>query len=119
MKLEDMVGKKICDAIVERRDDTSEYEEVVFLKKDLQGWIEALSEKLGLPLISTEDVETRHLSEDSLASKIDHALELADPFGGIGDGQTLFHGRYDNTEVLIMIWPWQDNVNVTLKKIII
>ena len=118
MKLKDLVEKDLYDAIVEHRDDTSEYEEVVFLKKDLPGWIKALSEKLGLPLISTEEYESRHISEDSLASKIDHALEIADPYGGIGEGQTLYLGVYDFTEVLIMIWPWQDNVNVTLKKLI-
>jgi hypothetical protein len=119
MKLENLVGKELCDAILERRDDTPDYEEVVLPKKDLPDWIKALSEKIGLPLISTEEYETMGISEDSLASKIDHALELADPYGGIGEGQTLYHGRYDRTEVLIMIWPWQDNVKVTLKKVII
>ena len=118
MKLEDLVGNKLCDAILERREDTREYEEVVFLKKDLSGWIKALSEKIDFPLISTEEYEVQGLSEDSLASKIDHALDLAQPFGGIGEGQTLFHGVYDYTEILIMIWPWRDNERVTLKKIV-
>lgn len=119
MKLVDLVGKKLCDAILECRDDTSDYEEVVLLNKDLPGWIKALSEKLGLPLISTEEYETLGITEGSLASKIDHALDLAHPYGGIGEGQTLYHGVYDFTGVLVMIWPWQDNVKVTLKKVII
>ena len=118
MKLKDLVVKDLYDAVVEHRDETPDYEEVVLLKKDLPDWIKALSGKLGPPLISTEEFETRHISEDSLASKIDHALEIADPYGGIGEGQTLYLGVYDFTEVLIMIWPWQDNVNVTLKKLI-
>lgn len=118
MKIKDLVEKDLYDAIVEFRDDTSDYEEIVLLKNDLPGWIKAISGKIGLPLISTEEYETLGISEESLATKIDHALELADPFGGIGEGQTLFLGVYDFTEVLIMIWPWQDNVKVTLKKVI-
>lgn len=118
MKLKDLIENELLDAIVERRDDTPDYEEVVLLKKDLPGWIKALSGKIGPPLITTEEYKALGITEGSLASKMERALELADPLGGISEGQTLYLGEYDYTEVLIMIWPWQDNVNVTLKKII-
>jgi len=118
MKLADLVGKKLYDAILECRDDTSDYEEVVLLKKNLPDWMKALSGKLGLPLISTEEYEILGFTEGSSATKIEHALDLASPYGGIGEGQTLYHSVYDFTGVMIMIWPWQDNVKVTLKKVI-
>ena len=119
MRLEDLAGKELCDALIEIRDNSDQYEEVVLLKKDLPGWNRALSEKLGPPLISTEEYDILSASEDVLASKIDLALESANRFGGIDEGQTLYHGVLDSTVVLIMIWPWQDNVKVTLKKAII
>jgi hypothetical protein len=119
MKLEDLAGKELYEALIEIRDNSDIYEEVVLLKKDLPGWNKALSEKLGPPLISTEEYDILNASEDVLASKIDLALESANSFGGIDEGQTLYHGVYDSTVVLIMIWPWQDNVKVTLKKAIV
>ena len=119
MKLEDLVGKELYEVLIEIRDNSDIYEEIVLLKKDLPGWNKALSEKLGPPLISTEEYDILNASEDVLASKIDLALESANRFGGIDEGQTLYHGVYDSTVVLIMIWPWQDNVKVTLKKAIV
>lgn len=119
MKLEKLVGKELYDSIVEVRDNSENYEEVVLFSKDLSIWNKALAEKLGAPLITAEEYDIVGSSEDVLASEIDVALELADSFGGIAQGQTLYHSVYDSTVILIMIWPWQNNVNVTLKKAIL
>ena len=119
MKLEELVGKTLCDALIEVRDDSDDYEEVVLLKDDLPAWNKVLAEKLGPALISTDEYEILNESEDVLASKIDVALTSADAFGGIDQGQTLYHSVYESVVILIMIWPWQDNVKVTLKKAIL
>ena len=119
MKLETLAGKELCGLIFESRTDTDSYEEVVILSKDLSAWNESFTEKLGPPLISTEEIEIVGSSEDVLSSKINVALEFADSFGGIGEGQTLYHGTYDSAVILIMIWPWQNNINVTIKKAIL
>ncbi len=119
MKLENLVGKELCGAAIEVRDSSEVYEEVVLLVKDLASWMDVLSEKLGSPLITADEYEIVGSSEDVKASKIDLALESAKSFGGINQGQTLYHGVYDSTVILIMIWPWQDNVKVTLKKAIL
>ena len=119
MKLETLVGKELCNSIVETRTDTDSYEEVVVLSKDIAAWNKSLTEKLGPPLISTVDIEIVSASEDVLSSKIGVALEFADSFGGIGEGQTLYHGIYDSAVILIMIWPWQNTINVTVKKAIL
>lgn len=119
MKLEALIGKELCAGIVETREDSDSYEEVVFLSKDIPAWNVVLTEKLGPALISTEEYEILNESEDVLASKIDIAVELAKSYGGIFEGQTLFHSVYESTVILILIWPWQDNVKVTLKKAIL
>ena len=119
MKLETLVGKELCGAIVESRIDTGIYEEVVIPSNDIAEWNKILTEKLGPPLISAEEYEIVGSSEDVLSSKIDIALESADSFGGISEGQTLYHGIYESNVILIMIWPWQNNINVTIKKAIL
>ena len=119
MKLEDLVGKELCNAISETRIDTGVYEEVVILSNDLFAWNTSLTEKLGPPLISAEELEIVSSSEDVKSSQIDVALESAESFGGISEGQTLYHGVHDSAVILILIWPWQNGLNVTLKKAIL
>jgi len=119
MKLETLVGKELYSSIIEVRDDTDSYEEIVMLTNDISGWNKILTDKLGPPLISKEEYEIVGSSEDVRSSKIDVALELANAYGGINHGQTLYHGIYDSAVILIMIWPWQDNKKTTLKKAIL
>jgi hypothetical protein len=119
MKLETLVGKELCNSIVEVRDDSESYEEIVLLTNDISDWNKILTDKLGPPLVSKEEYEIVGSSADVQSSKIDVALELADAYGGINQGQTLYHGVYDSIVILIMIWPWQDHKKVTLKKAIL
>jgi len=119
MKLENLVGKQLCSEVAEIREAEDNYEEIVLFSKDLAAWNEILTEKLGPPLISKEEYEIVNESEDVKKSQIDLALESAEKFGGIAEGQTLYYGICDSTVILILIWPWQDNVKVTLKKAIL
>ena len=119
MKLETLVGKQLLGAVAEIREEDDDYEEIVLYNKDLPAWNEILTEKLGPPLISKEQYEIVNESEDVKKSQIDLALESAEQFGGIAEGQTLYYGICDSAVILILIWPWQDNVKVTLKKAIL
>ena len=105
MKLEDLVDGELSNTVTEVRQNSLKYEEVVFLIKDLSAWNKILTEKFGPPVNSEKQSDST-------------ALDLADANGGIRDGQTLYYGTYESTEILIMIWPWQDNKHITLKKII-
>jgi len=116
MTLENLVGKQLCDEIVETREKSDTYEEVVILNKDLPFWIRILSDKLGPPLITREEYEIVTASEDVEKSKIDVAMASAEKYGGVAKGQSLYYGVYDSEVIIILIWPWQDNINVTLKK---
>ena len=119
MKILNLVGEALCNSIKETRESSAKYEEVVFFSKDVSSWNRILTEKLGYPLATPEEFEIENTSREILSSRKDAALKLADSFGGISKGQTLYHGTYNLTEILIMIWPWQDKAHVTLKKVII
>lgn len=119
MKLETLVGKKLCDSICEVRKNSENYEEIVFFSKDTPAWNGILSEKLGPALISAETKDIEDSSVETPSLNVDAALKHADSFGGISKGQTLYYGTYNSTVILIMLWPWQDKTHVTLKKAIL
>jgi len=117
MKIENLVGKELSSSINEIRVSVENYEELVIFSKDISNWNKILNEKLGPPLISDKKTEIESSSE-ILSSKKDAALKLANSYGGISKGQTLYYGTYNSTVILIMMWPWQDKTHVTLKKVI-
>ena len=119
MKIENLVGTELCNSINEIRASSENYEELVFFSKDNSNWNGILTEKLGPPLISEEKIDVEGSSEEILSSKKDAALKIANSYGGISKGQTLYYGTYNSTVILIMMWPWQDKAHVTLKKVII
>ena len=119
MKIENLIGEELYNSINEIRESSENYDELVFFSKDISNWNRILTEKLGPPLISAEEIEIENSSENILSSKKDAALKLADSFGGICQGQTLYYGTYNSTMILIMFWPWQDKKRVTLKKVIL
>jgi len=116
MKIEKLIGSDLCNSISEMRESSEHYDELVFFSKDISNWHSILTEKLGQPLIS--EIGSNDSSEEALSLKKDDALKIANSHGGISKGQTLYFGTYNSSEILIMLWPWQDNAHVTLKKII-
>ena len=105
MKLEDIVDGKLSDSITEVRQNSFKYEEIVFLTKYMSAWDKILTERFGPPV----DFKNR---KDSVA------VHLANAYGGIRNGQILYYSSLKSNDILIMIWPWQDEKHVTLKKII-
>ena len=119
MKIETIVGEELFNSVKEIRETSEEYEELVFFSKDILTWNRMLTEKLGPPLVSPEEFEIEDTSKEVLSSQKDAALKLADSYGGIKKGQSLYYGTYNLTNILIMLWPWGDKAHVTLKKAII
>ena len=119
MKINTLIGEELYNAIHEMRSSSDQYEELVFFSKDISDWYRILTEKLGPPVITAEKINLDDASKETISSKKDAALKLAKSYGGISKGQTLYYGTYDSTVISIMIWPWQDNAHVTLKKIIV
>jgi hypothetical protein len=118
MKIEKLVGKELTNSVKEIRESSENYDELVLFSKDIATWNHVLTQKLGPPLISPDKI-TDGSSEESSPSLKEAALDLATPFGGIAEGQTLYYGTHNSYVFLIMIWPWQDKAHVTLKKVVL
>ncbi len=113
MKLEYIVGEKLISTIIEVRENTENYEQVVFLSKDVDNWNRILTEKLGTPLISADGTKNEVQAENLTV-----ALKVVDSFGGIQKGQTLYYGMHESSKIIITLWPWQDGQHITLNKVI-
>jgi len=87
----------------EEREATDQYAEVVFYNKDLDQWTKVLAETLGQ---AKKPAGTEPSEEDT---------GLAKDFGGIFKNQTLFKKEIDDSTMIAMFWPWQDNIHTTLK----
>ncbi|MGA1824695.1 MAG: hypothetical protein ACMUIP_08515 [bacterium] len=89
--------------IVEKRSIDNEYNELVFLNKEIDQWKTILSEICGPPI---KPAGIKPTAEDLMTTK---------DYGGIFNNQTLFKKEFDNGTIIAMFWPWQDSVHVTLK----
>ena len=116
MKIEQMISNELYSSVKNIRESSEQYEEFVILQKDISGWNEILTEILGSPI---SPAGNNGSSEELLSSKESTALKLAESHGGIRRDQTLHYGSLNSSEVLILIWPWQDNNHVTIRKIIV
>jgi len=119
VKIEKLFEKELSDSIVEVRRSTEDYEELVFLNKDLAGWNRVLTETFGVPVVSPDGIGRIDPSSEIVPLEDKYVLDLTFLYGGIREGQTLYYSRFDSFELLIMIWPWQDDAHQTLKKIIL
>ena len=77
------------------------YGELVFEKKYVKEWIEALTELLGEP----QKPAGNYPEEED--------IELTKDYRGIRREQTLFFKKFDDCSILAMLWPWSSS-NVTL-----
>jgi hypothetical protein len=81
------------------RDDYCE----LVLSDGEDGWIGTLIDILGSPV----KTPGREPSEEH--------LRLAENFGGIRINQTLWRKRSDDSTIIAMLWPWQDQTHTTVK----
>ena len=93
--------------ICEQRSATDEYIELVFLSDRIDEWDEMFGNIFG-PALKPAGVEPDK-----------EILRLTEVYGGIYDNQTLFKKDFDRGPVIAMFWPWEDNVHITVKVIIL
>ena len=89
--------------IDQERSITDEYAEVTFYSSDTDEWIKMFVDIVGPAIKPKGEKPTQ---ED---------LELTKEYGGICDNQTLFKKEYDDVNVIVMFWPWQNGATTTLK----
>ena len=110
MKMETLLGERLSGSIKKVRVNNNNYEELVFLAKNSRSLHEILTEKLG-PAVKGNHQEKREM--------IETAIEIANSNGGIDDHQFLYGGIHESLKIVILIWPWQDNEHLTVKKFIV
>ena len=103
MTLKEIIEKCSILSIHDKRIITDEYNEIVFYNKDIDEWNKLFTVVLG-PAIKPAGEEP---------TKFD--LQLTKDYGGIYSNQTLFKKKFDDYTVIVMFWPWQDDIHTTLK----
>jgi hypothetical protein len=106
MKLHDVISKFRDLQPCQKKyhvDRQGEYARLVFERRDMTAWYQALQDLLGPPVKTESQPVT------------DELIQLTRDFGEIFDHQTLFCMEKQNQRILAMFWPWRDNQRVTLK----
>jgi hypothetical protein len=89
--------------IFEKRRVSDAYSEIVFCNKDNDKWNKLFEDIFGFPAKSAGVKPT------------EEHLSLTKDYGGIHANQTLFKKIFDDSLVIAMLWPWQDDTHTTLK----
>ena len=114
MNMENLLGEELSGSIKKVRIKNDDYEELVFFAKHGINLQNLLTEKLG-PVIKGEKPNASPFEKEI----IEKAIGIANSNGGIDDDQFLYGGIVESFKIVIMIWPWQDNEHLTIKKFIV
>lgn len=103
MNLKELTAQFCHLRVNEKRTSSPDYEEWVIYAEDLGKWSRILSDLLG-PAVKPKGEKTTQ-----------EAFTLTVKFGGILEDQTLYHKKFGDMSVIAMLWPWKNNVHVTIK----
>ncbi len=103
MSLKDILAGCATLSVYEERSNTDSHCELVFYRKDIEAWENALGAAMGGVAKKAGEKPTREQAE------------MTRDLGGIRVDQTLFTKEDNGEFVIAMFWPWQDRVHVTLK----
>ena len=96
---------KKCDQlkVEEKRVSSSGYIEQVIFLDEIDQWNKVLTGVLGSVVKPAGQKTTpQHFA-------------LTVNFGGLFDNQTLFYKKFEDKIIIAMLWPWKNNIHVTLK----
>ena len=102
-----MMLRCVSFKISEKRSESPDYKELVFLNNDMPQWRGLLEEILGP---ACKPVGKEPTSEDK---------KMTQEFGGIRSDQTLYKKKDGDQTVIAMLWPWGDHQHTTLKLAIV
>ncbi|OGX34355.1 MAG: hypothetical protein A3C36_07605 [Omnitrophica WOR_2 bacterium RIFCSPHIGHO2_02_FULL_52_10] len=103
MNLKQLTAQFCHLRVNEKRTSSPGYEEWVIYAEDLGKWNRILSDLLG-PAVKPKGEKTTQ-----------EAFALTVKFGGILEDQILYHKKIGGVSVVAMLWPWKNNVHVTIK----
>jgi len=101
--MDEMVQKCGKLKTVERRSDSADYKEWVFLNSDLRQWCSFIEEIFGpecKPAGKEPTAEDKKVTKD---------------YGGVRSDQILYKRIDGDQIVIVMLWPWGDKQHTTLK----
>lgn len=105
MKIIEIIEKFSRLGIYEKREVGDNYIELVFYNTEIAEWNKIFTDILD-PAIKPAGVKPNK-----------DVQNLTEDFGGIYEEQTLYKKEFENTTIIAMFWPWQNDVNTTLKVI--
>ena len=85
------------------RRESEEYLEMVMFRDSWEDVTVLFESYFGRPLKAADQEAT------------DEANRISEPYGGIADGQQLYHAVRDESDHVAMIWPWADGRRMTVK----
>jgi hypothetical protein len=103
MIFKDILRKCVSLSVFEKRKVSPKYIEFVIFRKDLASWNSALSEFLGDP------------AKPAGSEPSEQDFALTKPYGGIRENQILFKKKTTEGCIIVMLWPWQDGLHITIK----
>ena len=103
MTVESILSKCSNLDIREKRTVADDYLELVFPTKETKHWKKMFTDILD----SAIKPEGKQPSDEQLT--------MTKAYGGIYPDQTLFRKEFDDTTIIAMFWPWQDDEHTTLK----
>lgn len=107
MTLKQIIEKCSGLKISEQRCDEDEYKEFVIETKEVEGFNAVLTDILGEPAKGPGVKPTKD------------QLQLIKEYGGLRNNQTLFVKEFDAEKIIVMFWPWEDEVHVTVKMAVV
>lgn len=103
MSLDEIVKQFSNLKIVDERELSNSYVEVVVLNEEISEW----------NTILTSVLDSALKPQDKDPSSND--LKIADAYGGIRSNQTLYRKDFNTHVIIAMFWPWGDQVHTTIK----
>ena len=116
MKIEQMISNELYNSVKSFRESSEQYEEFIIMRKDISEWDKILTEKLGS---AVSPAGNNGSSEIALSPEQSEALNLAESYGGIRRNQSLHYGSLNSLDILVLIWPWQDDNHITIRKFVV
>jgi hypothetical protein len=89
--------------IYEQRRIEDDYIEIVFYNREADEWNKVFIDIFGPPI------------KPAGVKSTEEYLRLTEAYGGIYTNQTMYKKDFGEYIVIVMLWPWQDDIHTTLK----
>ena len=119
MTLKKIIEKCSILSVHDKRIISDEYNELVFYNKEIDKWNKIFADVLGPAIKPKVLIEVLGpAAKPAGVEPTEDDLQLTKDYGGIYNNQTLFRKEFDDVTVIVMLWPWEDDIHTTLKMVL-